>query len=139
MILKEDSQLYRGIFWITDINNIDNSELYFQIPCDSYGNLDDEFSMDINRSSKSEDNYNHKKVWSTLSSKLTNNKPFNYYPRGRVEINNGKAIVYCSPWLDIDELKDWVTDKFNLTKHNGINKIRIIYDYSEHYHCYLDD
>lgn len=139
MLLKEDSQLYRGIFWIKDIDNIDKSDLYFQIPCNSDGTNDSNFKIDLDKSSKNTDNYNHKKLWQTLSSKETNNKPFDYYPRGRVEISNNKAVIYCSPWLDSEEIKKWVIDKFNLTNHNGIKKIRVIYDYSEHYRCHLDN
>lgn len=139
IMLNEDKNLYRGIFWITDINNIENSKLYFQIPCDSNGNInDDTFNINADMSSKGNDNYNHKNVWNTLDKKYTHNKAFNYYPRGRIEINNGKAIIYVSPHIATDELKDWVIDKFNLTSFNGINKVRIIADGSEHYKCYLD-
>lgn len=138
MLIMEDSNLYRGIFWIKDIDNIDNSDLYFQIPCNSDGIIDNEFSINNAMSSKNTNNYNHQKVWSSLSSKETNNKDFDYYPRGRVEISNGKAVIYCSPWLDSEKIKNWVISKFNLTVHNGIKKVRVIYDYSEHYNCYLD-
>lgn len=138
-ILTEDRNLYRGIFWIPDIDNIYNSDLYFQIPCDSYGNIDSNFNLGDNVSSKNRDNYNHKNLWNSLPSKITKNKSFDYYPRGRVEINNGIAIIYHSPYIPQDELKQWVTDKFNLTKINGIKKVRLIADGSKHYHCYLDD
>ncbi len=139
VILTEDKTLYRGIFWITDIDNISSSKLYFQIPCDSNGVINDtNFNIDFDKSSKGQDNYNHKKVWNTLSVKDTKGKPYNYFPRGRVEISNNKAIIYCSPHIVCDELKNWIIDKFNLTNYNGIKKIRVIPDYSEHYECYLD-
>ena len=41
--LQEDSNLYRGIFWILDVDNIDSSNLYFQIPCNSEGVVDSDF------------------------------------------------------------------------------------------------
>lgn len=137
--LREDSNLYRGIFWIPDINNIENSDLYFQIPCNSDGTIDTDFHIPVEMSSKGTDNYNHKNVWNSLSNKLTNGKAFDYYPRGRVEISNGKAIVYHSPYIPQDVLKNWVIDKFNLTNHNGIKKVKLVADGSEHYKCYLDD
>lgn len=37
MILSEDKQLYRGIFWIPDIYNVQSLQLYFLIPCDNSG------------------------------------------------------------------------------------------------------
>jgi hypothetical protein len=137
--LNEDTNLYRGIFWIKDIDNIEQSDLYFQIPCDNNGNINDpEFSMPDLQSSTGKDNYNHKRVWNSLDKKYTDNKSFDYYPRGRVEISNGKATIYASPYIANDKLKNWLIDKFNLTPSNGIKKIRIIADGSEHYKCYLD-
>lgn len=138
MLIKEDSTLYKGIFWITDVDDVESSELYFQIPCDSNGEIDSDFQISPQLSSKNTANYNHKNLWNSLSSKTTHNLPFNHYPRGRVEIHNGIATIYCSPYIATDELKTWIINKFNLTSHNGIKKVRMIADGSEHYHCYLD-
>ena len=139
LTLTEDSNLYRGIFWIPDVNNVEQSQLYFQIPCNSNGDIDTDFEISTQMSSKNTQNYNHKNLWSTLPKKYTNNKPFNYYPRGRVEISRGIVTVYHSPHIPQDELKQWLIDKFNLTTHNGIKKIKMIADGSEHYSCYLDN
>ena len=139
MILTEDKDLYRGIFWIKDIDNISNSQLYFQIPCNSNGDIDTDFRINDNWSSLGSDNYNHKNLWNSLDKKYTNNKPYNYYPRGRVEISRGIATIYCSPYIANEELKNWVINKFNLISHNGIKKVRIIADGSDHYKCYLDE
>lgn len=139
MIIFEDSHLYRGIFWITNVNDIESTKLYFQIPCDSNGDINDPlFIMSPTMSSTNSDNYNHERVWSQLSKDDTNGKSFNYYPRGRVEIYNGVAKIFHSPRIDQDQLKAWAISKFNLTTHNGIKKIRMIADGSEHYRCYLD-
>lgn len=135
-ILNEDSQLYKGIFWIKDIDNIDDSKLYFQIPCNSNGDVDIDSNIDF--TSKSGSNFNHKNTWNKLSKSYTDGKEFNYYPRGRVEISNGKAIIYANPNIVNDELKNWCINKFNLNKHNGINKVVVKPDYSEHYKSYLD-
>lgn len=135
-MIIENSQLYRGIFWITDTDNIYGSDLYFRIPCDKNGTTD--FEIPVETSAKNADNYNHKKLWNSLPKRTTGGKPFDYYPRGRVEIKNGMAIVYHSPYIPQDELKKWLIDKFNLTACNGIRKIRLIADGSEHYRCYLD-
>lgn len=140
MILKEDRQLYRGIFWITDIDDLYNSKLYFQIPCDENGDISDvDFTISDKMSSTGSNNYNHKRVWNSLSNKETKGKQFDYYPRGRVEISNGIAKVYHSPHIDQNKLKSWVMDKFNLTSANGIKKVKMIADGSNHYHCYLDE
>ena len=94
-ILCEDSALYRGIFWVTDMNNVSGSKLYFQIPCDSNGDIVDNFTISTQMSSANTVNYNHKKVWQTLPKHLTHNKPFDYYPRGRIEISRGCCNGVC--------------------------------------------
>lgn len=140
MRLNEDHQLYRGIFWITDLNNLYSTNLYFQIPCDENGDICDfDFRIPDTMSSTGSDNYNHKRVWSNLTNKETKNKPFDYFPRGRIEISNGIAKIFHSPYIDQNELKSWAIDKFNLTLSNGIKKIKMIADGSAHYRCYLDD
>ena len=136
-LLNEDSELYKGIFWITDVNDILSSKLYFQIPCNSAGDVSGNLNM--NFTSKSGNNFNHENTWDKLSKKYTGNKPFNYYPRGRVEISNGKAIIYANPNIATDKVKEWCIDKFNLNEHNGIKKVIIKPDYSNHYKCYLDE
>ena len=73
-----------------------------------------------------------------LVKKNYNNVCYDYYPRGRVEISRGIVTVYHSPHIPQDELKQWLIDKFNLTTHNGIKKIKMIADGSEHY-SYLDN
>lgn len=139
-LFVEDTQLYRGIFWIRDVDNVDKSELYFTIPCDFNGDINDpEFQISSTMSSTGSDNYNHKKVWATLGGKYTGGKDFSYYPRGRVEISSGIAKIFHSPQIPQDELKQFVIDKFHLTQHNGIKKIKMIADGSEHYKCYLDE
>ena len=135
-LLEEDTQLYKGIFLVKDIDNISGSQLYFQIPCDSNGNVTSDNTIEY--SSKSGKSFNHERTWGLLTKSETDNKPFNHYPRGRVEIKNGKAIIYCNQNIATDELKNWCADKFNLTNHNGIAKILVKVDNSDHYKCYLD-
>ena len=54
--------------------------------------------------------------------------------RGRVEIKrNGKAVIFLNPRIDntyIDKIKT----EFCLT-----DEPKVIYDYSNHYKCYLDE
>ena len=137
--MNDDTQLYRGIFWITDTDNLYASAIYFQIPCDCNGNISGAvFEIPENMSAKNTDNYNHKKVWNSLPKKITHGKPFDYIPRGRIEIRNGTAIVYHSPYIPQNELKNLLIEKFNLTASNGIRKIRLVADNSSHYRCYLN-
>lgn len=82
--------------------------------------------------SKSGDSYNHKLLWESVRPKGCN-KPYDYYPRGRVEFSNkGKPIVYMNRNIGEDTLKE-IMSAFCLAE---IPKVH--YDGSEHYKCYLD-
>lgn len=133
-LLKEDRELYSGVFWIKDIDN-PTDELIFQIPTLSDGEVDDE---GLNLNAKSGNTYNHEKLWKELPSNLTDNKPFDYYPRGRVMIKNGVADIYANPHLLAENIKSFITNNYHLFQINGIKKIRWHADNSEHYKCYLD-
>ena len=135
MILNEDSNLYKGIFWIIDSNNpYSNSDYCFKINIS--GNSLDPY---LNLNAKSGTTYNHKLVWQQLSRKETFGKPYNYFPRGRIEIHNGVAKIFLNGNINTAEVLDFLVDEFNLNSHNGIKDIKIIEDNSYHYLCYLDD
>ena len=82
--------------------------------------------------SKSGDNFNHKLLWEHVRPRGCN-KPFDYYPRGRVEISNkGKPIVYMNRNIGEDVIEQ-IMQAFDLQERPVIH-----YDGSEHYKCYLD-
>ena len=62
------------------------------IPCDRNGVTNETVAF----SAKSGESFNHKTEWSKLDKSITQGKPFNYYPRGRVEIRNGKATIFLN-------------------------------------------
>ena len=87
---------------------------------------------------KSGAEFNHQAAWSTLSKRETGNKPYNYYPRGRVEIRNSKAVIYANESIAGEKILKWSINEFNLTKKNGIEQVEMKLDMSNHYLCYLD-
>lgn len=109
--------LSRGVFWIIDGK-------LFAFP----------YSEDYSCGrAKSGVTYNHEKLWKAVNPK-SSKVPYNYYPRGRVEITNrGKAIIYTSPHVDKYDI-DAIKVEFGIE-----DEPKICYDYSEHYKCYLDD
>lgn len=134
MKILESHELSKGIFWVKDASNIEDTGIFLDIPCTSDGTPFDDSKLNA----KTGTTYNHERTWSMLGNNVTGGKPYNYYPRGRVEIANGKATIFANPNIATQQLIDWCTDKFNLTSVNGIKKIRLIVDGSEHYKCYLD-
>lgn len=106
----------KGVFWIID------GELY-SFPFDS---------TQTNGIAKSGDTYNHKKLWEFVKPKGCN-KPYNHYPRGRVEVTNkGKPLIYMNPSIDLAFVKH-IKNDFEI-----VTDVYVRYDFSEHYRCCLD-
>lgn len=103
----------RGLFWY-----VDGQLLCFPI-------LDDETN---------EINNNHQRFWKTLPHSLTRGKAYNEYPRGRVELRWGKAVVYLNPRLCVPEIYAWLRQAFSLSNVPVAFKA----DGSRHYFCALD-
>ena len=120
--------LYKGVFWITEAQS---EQYFFRIPCNSMGDITGATEYPL--CSKNGNNYNHKILWSLLSKSFTGNKPFDYFPRGRVEIRNAKATVYLNPDINTDELQSCIISIFGLLKENGIKTVRFVSDGSSHY------
>jgi len=135
-------QLYSGIFWIiTNNNNFDDYKiLTFKM---TYNKKIESTEIFYNKyNSKNGSNYNHKITWenevqNNPTHKLYNKKPYNYYPRGRVELSSNKAIIYLNPHIIETFIIDEIKRKFGLTPEN-ILKCRIIADKSSHYFCWMD-
>lgn len=109
-------ELSRGVFWI-----IDDELLAFPF-------LDNGIGV-----AKSGNTYNHKRLWNDVKPRGCS-KPYNYYPRGRVDITNrGKAIIYMNPNI-MDDWIPYIRQEFGIREQPTIR-----YDFSEHYKCYLDD
>ena len=82
--------------------------------------------------SKAGDNYNHRFLWAYVRPAGCK-KPFDFYPRGRVEYKrDGAPIIYLNPNIG-DEYISQIKIAFDLTEETIIR-----YDYSDHYRCYLD-
>ena len=110
-------ELSRGVFWL-----VDGELLAYPFYEDTYLGV-----------AKSGNTYNHKKLWKEISN---GSKPYNYYPRGRVDISNtGKAIIYMNPNLNDELTISKIKVEFGIRG----NDYKIYEDHSEHYKCYLDE
>ena len=81
------------------------------------------------------DTYNHQRVWAGLPRKTTGGLPYNYYPRGRVEVKRDKAVIYLNPNICTDSVIAAIKREFDLT---GAT-VEVKADGSSHYKCYLDE
>lgn len=97
--------------------------------CDEYGTSIEP----VTYSSKSGNNFNHKSEWACLDKSVTGGYPFNYYPRGRVEIKNRKAVIFLNPDICTELILGKVTDAFELKAENALCEIKVKSDGSNHY------
>lgn len=107
----------RGVFWI-----VDGKVLSFPF-------YEDTTSLGVAKSGLT---YNHKNLWPEVKPRGCN-KPYNYYPRGRVELGKKFPIIYVNPNFDKFDLAE-VKKDFGL-----VDEPKVIFDNSDHYKCYLDD
>lgn len=131
--MKEQDELClkKGIFWIADRKNLQNNEPYlFRIPVDSVG-VPCFLTPIPPLNSKNGDHYNHKKTWEEyVSAELRGGKPYNYYPRGRVEIKEkGKAKIFLNPDIATEEIIAYIVEEFRLQ----CREVKVIADGSRHY------
>ena len=129
--------MYKGKFWYDPTAA---KLIVKKVACDRNG-----IALEtVEYSSKSGDNFNHKVEWEKFPRSITSGYPYNYYPRGRVEIKKNKAKIYLNPILicfDYLSPEPWcplrlVEKEFGL----GLETIRaqVITDNSKHYQ-YLTD
>ncbi len=112
-----DNNFKRGVFWMIEPDVL--------VTC----TFEEGETIGLSKSGK---NYNHKLLWDHVKPRGCN-KPFDYYPRGRVEMTNkGKTIVYMNRNIG-EETLELIMKAFEL---NGVPKVH--YDGSEHYKCHLD-
>lgn len=125
-------ELQCGIFWCLaeTENEIDEKHLItFTKECSLDGVPVDTEGLNA----KSGATYNHKATWAKLSHTVTKGKPFDYYPRGRVEVSNNKAIIWLNGCLV--DLANEIKRLFGLSI---LSKVQVKVDGSEHYKCHFD-
>ena len=122
------SKLSKGVFWYKR-----GELLPFFIPCDENGIVLEtpEYPLE----SKDGTNYNHQKLWARLPHTVTEGNPFNFYPRGRVEIREGKATVFLHPSLFTEEIELEIVHTFGLVSENKVKLVHFVPDDSAHYHA----
>jgi hypothetical protein len=119
----------KGLFWVVGDND-ERFLLTFAAECDKNGQrIGDTPAFN----SKKGDNFSHQSSWLDAAKNQpgrVKNKPWDYYPRGRVEITNGTATVYFNPILQY-----WKGFSTSVVLLFGISDLPIVMtpDYSVHY------
>ena len=137
LIYGGEIDMFKGIFWCYvicfDFDMYTRNLITVKVPCDGDGNPLEKADF----SSKSGDNFVHKIEWDKISENNRNNHPYNYYPRGRVEINKGKIKIYANPVIICDEeARGLIVKTFELKERE--KEIKWIADNSKHYQYDID-
>ena len=127
---EKEKPMNRGLFWCTDRKTDPPAFITVHIS----GAEDHSAQTNVTRFvSTSADHLNHRAEWSKLPKSVTGGEAFNYYPRGRVEIQNHIARIFLNPVLCEDLIVSRIKDIFGLMNDPEIRTIRVIADGSIHY------
>ena len=73
-----------------------------------------------------------------MDKRITRGKPYNYFPRGRIEIKRDKAVIFLNPILNDKSVLNRLIEVFELKEENGVSAITIKNDNSWHYRYLID-
>ena len=120
----------KGLFWLISGNDNERKLLSFTVPCNQNGIAE---KVQPAYNSRKGGSFSHERTWPLVTKDLPQKirgRQWNYFMRGRVEIANGKAIVYHSPrFSEWPEFESAVLDDFELEN----IPVRFIPDHSQHY------
>ena len=110
---KEDDIYYQGPFWVITPSVLDmhrgNFNLYpIKFECDYNGKYIDK--------SLTRHTGTHKQIWEETDKSITEDYPYNYYPRGRVAVHNGIAFLHINSQYNIPKIINAIIEEYNLNK-----------------------
>lgn len=117
--INSAKELSNGVFWVID-------DRLYAFPFGSVNTYDG--------IAKSGNSYNHKRLWPDIKPPKCN-KPYNYYPRGRVVVDaRGQAKIFLNPNINDKYTISDIRSQFGI-----VSEPIILEDNSDHYKCYLDE
>jgi hypothetical protein len=119
--------MYKGLFWLADGSRL----ITYKISCNADGVPE---SADLPYNSRKGNSFAHMATWAEAARRQPReirSKPWNHFPRGRVEIKAGKATVYHNPTLCSKEFEQKIRDAFALDA--SPLTVRFVPDHSSHY------
>ena len=109
-VRKEDDVYYQGAFWIIGSSVKD-------IKCGSFTIIGEKLESDYEGNYtvpiQSKSGLTHKRLWQKHS-EGNEDKPYNYFPRGRVAIYKGTAFIHLNSLFNQPDIIDTVIEQYNL-------------------------
>lgn len=111
-VRKEDDLYYTGAFWIVADSFSDIIKGNFRI----VGNkILTDYNGEIKQAIISKRSLSHKALWSSkFKEELKSDKDYDYYPRGRVGLINGKAYININWHCNMPKIIDAVLDMYRV-------------------------
>lgn len=120
-VRKEENLYFQGAFWIkgNSLQDIKNGNFSLivgsKILTDYFG--------DIKEKTPSKSSLTHQKLWSSVS----DGHSWDYYPRGRVCIDQGTAYIHLNSNCATNDIKDCIYNEYK------IDGLRIVLDFNNEY------
>ena len=131
-VRKENDYYYKGAFWIIADSVYDILTNNFTI---EGSKILCSYESKLDRTKETRKNETHESVWKNLALKY-NYVPYNYYPRGKVEVYNGIAYININSILNNPNIIDKIRQKYSIEKleyHVGLNDM----NQGSHYDFFL--
>lgn len=119
---KEDDFYFQGAFWIKGESVKEIKEGTFELLIGSKL-LTDFYGDYVRKDVPKKSALTHKNLWSNVSDEHT----WEYYPRGRVAIDQGAAYIHLNSQCTSDKIVEAIIKEY------GIEKLRIVLDYNNEY------
>ena len=110
---KEDELYFKGPFWIVADSVKDILSNNYTLLCDkelcTY-----EGKLDRSRPNRKEQT--HEAVWNKYKQELKTDLPYNYFPRGRVEVYQGVAYININSLLNTPKIINDILKEYKIGK-----------------------
>lgn len=110
-VRKEDDLYYKGSFWIIADSYPDILRGNFKLIGEK---IPVTFNGELQRNNPDKKNQTHQALWRDKYSKYFPDKPYNYFPRGRVEVYKGVAYVNIHSRCNTPAVVNSIIDNYNL-------------------------
>ena len=118
----------KGVFWLVRDSNGKERPVILKYSSESLEEIFDKHK------------HSYETIWGTFDKTITQNKPYDYFPRGRYVIKNGnKVIINCSSFFSDEKYKIMITSALALQEgRDGITLIKFVFNNNLRYKYVID-
>lgn len=110
---REDNLYFKGPFWVIANSVHDILIGNYELLCDKELCT---YDGELNRSRINRKNQTHEQTWNRFKSEYGTNLPYNYYPRGRVEVYKGVAYININSLLNTPKIINDILREYQISE-----------------------